>query len=498
MRLKLSLLGVLLAFVFISLTHSDEPKTLEEGITYYRQENFDEAGAVLKKARQEDPNSSLAAYYLGLTYKQLQAYKEAKIHLIDAVTLTPKIKGALLELIEVLYYLDEFSEALRYIEIAEKEGIRPAQTAFLKGLVLMKENRNAEAITSLKTAKELDPTLTQTADYQIGLAYLKERSLKKAKEAFGEVAILNPNTDIARFAHQYIEAIERRLEIEKPFKFTVGVAFQYDDNVLLKPGDATVAADITNEDDFREVFTFRGDYDKRFTELLGLKLVYSLYFANQNDLGTYDVLSNTATLMPTLHFKDAFLGFPASYNRTQVGKKDYLSTIGVNPLLNLKLGQSQMLQITLKYQNKDFLRSPINTDENRDANDFAASASLFLFFAENKGFLSLQYEINRDEARGSNWRYLGNKGTIALLLPLLERFKASVSAEIFFQDFTKNHTIYNVERKDSVYTASAMLVYNFFKDTELQLRYTHVRDDSNIVIYDYNRNIYSLGVEYKF
>ncbi len=38
----------------------------------------------------------------------------------------------------------------------------------------------------------------------------------------------------------------------------------------------------------------------------------------------------------------------------------------------------------------------------------------------------------------------------------------------------------------------------FRKDTELQLQYTRVRNDSNISLYDYNRNIYSVGLRIKF
>src|SRR4030066_254800 len=60
---------------------------LSRGIEEYKDENFEEALEILKKARKEDPASSLAAFYLGLTYKQLMNYKEVSANFRDAVTL---------------------------------------------------------------------------------------------------------------------------------------------------------------------------------------------------------------------------------------------------------------------------------------------------------------------------------------------------------------------------------------------------------------------------
>ena len=78
--ISISILFFLLV-CFIPEIPAADSSTLEQGITYYRQENFDEALPILQKARKEDPSSSLAAYYLGITYKQLQDYKrDRKTH----------------------------------------------------------------------------------------------------------------------------------------------------------------------------------------------------------------------------------------------------------------------------------------------------------------------------------------------------------------------------------------------------------------------------------
>ncbi|MDP3787024.1 MAG: tetratricopeptide repeat protein [Candidatus Omnitrophota bacterium] len=497
---RLCLITVILSFSLLAPTQisaADSP-TLEKGISLYKQENFDEALPILKKAKEEDPNSSLAAYYLGITCKQLQNYKEAKTQLIDALSLTPKIKEALLELVEVLYQLGELNEAKSYIEVAEKENIKPPQIAFLKGLVLLKNGENLDAITAFERAKELDNTLTQAAEYQIGLANLKEKRFREAKKAFKDIIVLDPNSDLAQLSNEYMEALNRKEKAERPFRATLNVSGQYDTNVLLKPGDDTLATGITNESDWREVITFMGQYRQKVAERLVIEPQYSMYLSHQNKIGAYDVLSHTVSVTPNYYLDKATLGVATSYNYTDVGREKYLTTISVSPLANLIVGKNHMFQGNFKYQDKDYARTPTIADEDRNSDDYSGGLGYFFFFAENKGFLGLHYGINKEDTEGINWEYLGNRFTASVLYPFLEKFKLSLAGDAFLQNFDNSNTIFNVKRHDKVLTASSMLAYNFWKAAELQFRYTYVKDHSNIAIYDYDRSIYSLGVEYKF
>ncbi|MBW1766807.1 MAG: hypothetical protein JRJ65_07110, partial [Deltaproteobacteria bacterium] len=134
-----------------------------------------------------------------------------------------------------------------WIGVAEKENISPAKIAFLKGLLLKEEGKNLEAVEAFEKAKSADPSITQAADVQIALCFLAEKDLKKAKDRF-QIAILHdPQSDLAGFARQYMDLLEDRIFLERPFRFTVGVFGQYDDNMVLKPSDEIAAAGITDD-----------------------------------------------------------------------------------------------------------------------------------------------------------------------------------------------------------------------------------------------------------
>src|SRR3989344_6598519 len=123
---------VVLSFMFFASAASaqTEPSTLDRGIEAFQRENNDEAVALLEKARQEDPSSTRAAFYLGAAYKRVQRYPDAEKNLNDAITMSPKVREALTELMEVQYHLGKYEDAKRTIATAGAEGIRPAQAAY--------------------------------------------------------------------------------------------------------------------------------------------------------------------------------------------------------------------------------------------------------------------------------------------------------------------------------------------------------------------------------
>ncbi len=497
----------LLALNIISSGFSAEEKispTLEKGIGQYKHESYDEALITLKKASEENPRSSLAAYYLGLTYKQLQDYQQAISNLKDAVTFSPKISGAMIELIDCLYQAGSTEEAGTWIAQAEADGIRPGQVAFMKGLVLLKDEKWEDSVAAFKKAKELDPSMAQASNYQIGMAYLKGKKYSEAQKALTEVVIADPGSNMANFANEYVSIMSKKGELMKPFKFTFQAAWQYDDNLILKPDDASIAADISDKGDSRQVYTASGEYNRMFNDWLGARALYTFYYAKQSDLGFYDTLVNNFMIQPTVYLKNALLTLPSGYSHTLVNDKAYLSSPYTTGIYNFMWGDSNMGQAMLKYQYEDYLWAPSIPAENRDGNNLAGSLGWYQFFADKKGFVNIRYALDKDWTKGENWGYLGNRVGVTALVPgsmvhsFLERLNLTVTGDIFFQNFSKSNTIYNVYRKDTVYTVSALAAYRLFKDAQIQLQYTHVVDNSNISVYQYTRNVYSAGVEIKF
>lgn len=472
--------------------------TLERGIGLYKHENFDEALGVLKKARLEEPRSTIAAYYLGLTYKQMQNYSEATPHLVDAVSNPPKIKGALIELIDCFYQTGQLGEAEKWIAEAEEAGVRPAQVAFLKGMVLLKAEKTEDAIKSFENAKALDESMGQAADYQIAIAYMKTGKFNAAKDVFQQLVMVDPNSSMAYFANTYMDAIKGREKAMKPFRASAGVYWQYDSNVVLEPSDSNVGTDISDSGDSREVTTAMAEYNHRFNQTFNVKAQYFFYWAKQNDLGFYDTLSNTFMIQPEMNLKSGQLSMPIGCNLTRVNDKAYLVSPSASGVYNQMIGNHNMAQVYVKYAFKDYMWAPSIEDEDRTGNDLGGGIGWYYFFMQNRGFINLRYSALKEWTVGNNWDNWENNINATILMPVLDKLNVTVSGNFSAQYYDNSNSVYHVYRRDQVWTLSALAAYKFWKDSEIQLQYTHINDSSNISVYTYARNIFSAGVEIKF
>lgn len=203
------IMPIFLLFVsFFPVVSYGEEDYLKHGIADYRDESFEEAIASLSKAHRGNPSSFDAAYWLGMSYLKTEDFKSAKEHLADGVRLSPENIALRLSYAEALYRLDEFGVSASELAVIEAaEGQRTGDFYFLKGLVLSKAGKNNESIEAFKKAKEQDPRLSQSADYQTGLVHMKENRLSEAKAAFREVVVKDPATDLALYADEYGKAL---------------------------------------------------------------------------------------------------------------------------------------------------------------------------------------------------------------------------------------------------------------------------------------------------
>lgn len=491
---------ILLSFFFLAVSgpaFSANVNPLSSGISDYRDESYEEAIDSLKEARGSQPASFDAALYLGLSYRAVQDFAEAKKHLSDAVRLRPGSAEAHFSLADALYQLGEYDEAEKELASPSLAKFRPGDTMFLKGLVHVKKGRTEEAVASFRAAKAVDGALAQAADLQTGLAYMGSKRYDEAMEALHDVVVKDPATDLAQYAAEYARAASRKKEKERPLKLSAGFRLEYDDNVILKPADAAASNGITGEDDYREVLTFRAEHSKKTNGPWSLKTAYSFYGTNQHKIESHEVISNTIGLTPSYNYGTGSASAALTYNNTMVENALYLDSVTLSPSFSHMLGAERMVTVSARLQKREFHTMPFSPDEDRDSIDYALSAGYYRFLANN-GFWSLRYEINRENADGANWDYLGNRASVNLLYPMGEKLRLQGFVEWLVQDFSNTNTFFGIEREDKVFTGSAMASYAVTTKADLVLQYTHVRDDSNIAIYDYERNIFSAGVDYRF
>jgi Tfp pilus assembly protein PilF len=494
---------ILLPLLLLPSTVRCESPLLLQGIDLYQQENYGEAAKVLENARSQEPRSSTAAFFLGLTYKQLMDYRKALPHLRDAATLEPRIKEALVELIEVLYHLyeeGEMEEAKKWIEVAEREDIFPAKVAFLKGLILAKLGKNSEAREAFEKAKSLDAGLAQSADVQIAMSHLNENQYKMARDRLRAAVQQDPASDLAGFARQYQDLVERRIDMERPVRVTFSTFGQYDTNVVLKPVEGSLAPDITNEGSRVLTSALRFDYLPVFEGPFIFNAQYAVS-ANwhQRYSTSHDSIMNGLYMAPGYNFGGSALNLALRYNHALVRSpsyKRYVDVFSAGPLYRTLLRENQILELFAGYSGSRYEDESLIPEEERDSDKFNSYVNWVWLFKKD-AFFNLKYEYSKEDTEGSNWVNSGHSFAFALTLPLIPKLSLQLSGEAFLQDYRNVHTIFNVKRDDEYYTGTVGLSYALIRDLNLIFQYTRSRADSNLAIYDYERSVYALGFEYR-
>lgn len=411
---KLTNISVLFLFLFLATifmafdAFCQQPQSLDEGISLYKAGKYDEAVTALAKARQEDPKSSSAAFFSGLSYKQTMEYEKALINFQDAVTLTPKIKEALIELIDVNLQLGKLDEAKKWIAMGEEENVLPAKTAFLKGVVLREEGKNKEAADSFEKAKSLDPTIGQASDIQIAISRLKDSELKSAKESFQEAITADPQSDLAGFARRYLARVEDALFLKKPFHFTLSLFGQYDDNMVLRPTDQALATYISNE----ASLVLNTGARVSFTPSLQGPWLFNGYYAITSSLhqrykDTHDSLINTISITPGYNFGKSAINLAGTYSYALVRNPDYekySGNLSAGPMFRWAVKDNQLLEFFAGYtDNKYYNQLLLIPDENRDSTGISSYASWVWLFNKDS-FMNLRYQFVDQNATGRNWK----------------------------------------------------------------------------------------------
>jgi predicted porin len=160
------------------------------------------------------------------------------------------------------------------------------------------------------------------------------------------------------------------------------------------------------------------------------------------------------------------------------------------------LGRGQSLQPFVKLQKNDY-KFQAAPEENRDGTVVAGGLAFRLPLAQRGSFV-VTYEGGREETDGVNWENTFHRVEAALRVPFEKRWVFRGTLEYLLQDYANTHTLYTVRRDDDAWTLQAGLSYQLWKQATFHADVAHVRQNSNIAVYDYSRTIYSVGLSWRF
>ncbi len=454
------------------------------------------AMALFHQAVETDPDDPLARYYRGVALGRAERFAEAVSDLSQTAATRPSLPRVRLELGFALMKSGRHDEAAPHLGAACENAETAAEACLLAGVNEVRRGRSAEATRLLSQAVTADPAIAVPARYYQGLAAYRSGDLPAAADNFDYVVKNAPGTDMAREAESFLARIDERLI--PSYTLHAGLAFEYDDNVALAPSDGELAEDvfgITDESDGRAVLRLGGAYAVHTSEKAHVSVSYDFLQSLHFELSEFDIQTHTAGGQVAFFNGPATFGLTGKYAYSFLDTESFLGEATVLPWVRIDEGDFGATELYGRVRRRDFILDPF--DAQRDALNTAAGIRQFFSLGGAGRYVSLGYRYDRDDADntvgerfnydghqfevGGGWRFDGE-----LTIDALYAFK--------FEDYASGSEGREDEEQDIVVKVRKRLGRLVWATASWVTRI----NDSNQAVYDYDRNIASLGVELRY
>ena len=466
------------------------------------QENYEEALDLLTRAWQEGVRTPEAVFLLGRTYRYLLKYQEALQYLEEAVRLKPGYREAQLLLSDTLIGLDQPSRARPILLELEAAGFEPGHTSLLLGLAYYKEKNYAQAVNYFRKAQQ-DPNLAQDAKFQESMALAAQNRLSEAKKTMQEAISLNPQSPTAGFAQGYAAVLDRRLKDYQRFRFNVYTGFDFDSNVTLQPGDLTGAVFVSGKDDIFWSLGAALEYNVLPPGPWALWGFYGYYQNFHRRLTDFDLFSNTVGVVPAYTWSNSRFWMPFAFNYSDVGYTKYSTSYTLAPTYLYMFSPSVGLEMGLRLARRYYWFPLGFPQDDRSGRWLTGTMAAYYFIKNQQGYLQARFTYERDWTGGRNWDSYAYRFSLAVLYPVTKSLKFKGTADLIVQPydnfwFNGNPFVTNPKRDDLIFIGGVEVTQKIYKGLEFNAHYYYVRDDSNINIYDYSRNIVGVTLGYRY
>ena len=325
----------------------------ERGLQLAREGRCTAALPELEQARSQDPGDAEASLASGQCLIRLQRYGEAADAIEAARAVDADLAGVDVSLAIARYHQERPDEARVALARAEARDPDRANLQLYRGLLLLDEADAEGGVAALERARQLDRGYAEpVSSFYSGLA-LEGSDRQRARQALSRVVAEWPDTAWAKEAERALD----RLDASGPQWWVEGsLGVEYDSNVVLKGSGVDLPDEISDEDDWRGVFTASTGSTLYRDELWTLGLMGSYYGTRQDKTREFDTHYPTVSM-----WLDRVLGDKTvararyEYGFAWVDDNQYLSEHLFEGSLFRGFGDWGQTAFNLRYARADFL-----------------------------------------------------------------------------------------------------------------------------------------------
>ncbi len=489
-----------------SLSFSDESKyqPLVSGMKEYKDGNYKKALEDFLKAEKLFPKDADIPFYIGLTHLQLKETKEAARYFKKTVRLNSSYSDARFQLGMVLIQERRFEDAIPYLQKVFQQSPERENLGYFLGYCYFNLGYWQKALSYFEKNKTQDKSIEELNLYYSGLAKTYSGKTKEAGEIYKKVIEIDPASPLASPSQQLL-TLKPSKPKEKRLNFQLTTRFQYDDNLILVPTTDVYNLGSQKRKTTIELSYLKGEYALSRTYHSQFSASYGLYQTIANSLPHNDVQDHIVSL--DWLYSDRKTSFPNetfrltySYDYLLSDWKSFLYRNTIRPILFVQETPKNLTLFQYTFQNKNFYENPLYDEDRRNANNDEVGLVHFLRFNQGKHFLKAGYFYDKEFAEGSNWDYQGNKGLAGLQYTLPKDIRFNFDFEYKNYHYDNSNIFFDVYRKDISrnFTWSLSKDIGRDKNTTVSLEYTRTITSSNIPLYAYDKDLVSVGMDWRW
>lgn len=457
---------------------------------------------LLDQAKAIDPaGDDATALMAGRCLISQERFAEAKPVLERAVAHDANSGDARLALGVAKYHLGEKDSARGDLEAAQRMLPNNPEAELYLGMLLLEEERPADAINRLERSRSLHgDTFEPASNYYAALAQAEAGDTKRAEDSLRRVQELAPGTIWAERATEALAQADARNAAAGPSRWlTVQAGIDYDSNVSLRSDAIAQPSNISDDDDARgwwgldagaELFRKNG-----WGGGIGGAYTGSQPF-KADDFGQHFISSSL--------WLDRELG-----NRTLLriapeggfgffDEDEFLRFIGIRPEIRHDFGRAGTGALYVRYAYNDFRYEEFNgaaalgNRRDRDGHDVLFGYDHQIGVTDSTilrgGVFGHDYT-----AKGSDYDFTGVGGWMGVRQLLPARLILDLMGSVEYDDYDSVSSFAapgeNAARNEVLGTAGAVLTRPITDWLSVSARYQYLNSDSNTQVFDYDRHI---------
>lgn len=496
----------------------DSELAFHRGVVAFGDERYDDARVAFEKVLAEDPEDAAAIQYLGLIAQEQGDPDGAIGHYQRALALEPDNTDVRGDLASALLEAGRIDEARAAVDTVLAARPDDARANLFGGIAAYRAAEYEKAIAFLDRAKRLDPSLAPHATYYAGLSAAFLGDFGAAEGAFSAVEEQSPLSPLSRSAESLRRQITPgKVEEERPWSLALTAGTEWDSNpTFAGKHNPAVPGSGNQKDDVRGVFRVRGSYQLVDWERVSLTAGYDGYLSLHHKTDNVDLQTHVGWLSGVLDRDPLRFGLRYDYAYTMIRlSHKFRSLHRITPSATYRQSDWGVAQAFFQWQNADFLRhiaNPIPGDGNpldRDSNRYTIGINQFFFLPD---YLPPQItylrvgalgEMNR--ADSADFSYDGCEISAGAAADLLFGVQFTMLYRFMYRDY-RSVNFFPTEfpagpqrpREDFLHRASVQFTKPIGEHFELSVAVDVDHSDSNVDIYDHNRQVVGSYLSYRF